>query len=160
MLLFSALVLLMALTRAPFLAMRLAGEEGANGRGIVKLAQGHLPRGVIARSARGHEFLIPAGHNLGGYLLPGALLAPVLRLTGFSTLPQRVNAAFGLRACYVVIYCLALLVALVLVEPGRRPRAALLLAAFTLPTLPQRSLPLRSNRSSNPCPCAACWTLI
>ncbi len=132
----AALVLTVAATRAPFLAMRLAGEEGANGRGIVLVAQGHLPRMIIARSAGGREFVNPAGHNLGGYLLPGALFAPVLRATGFQTIPQRVHAAVGLRGVYAALFAVALLFGLAIVAPERRGRAALLLVALTLPTLP------------------------
>lgn len=135
-LLFLAMIALIAVTRAPFVSMTLAGEEGEFGRSVVMVDQGQLPRGVIARTARGEEYLIPAGHNAGGYLLVGALFLPVLRICGFTSLLERVRAATGLRACFVALYCIGLVFALALIDPRRRARGALLLGAMTLPALP------------------------
>jgi hypothetical protein len=116
--------------------MTLTGEEGEFGRSVVMVDQGHLPRGIIARSPYGAEFTIPAGHNLGGYLLPAALLLPALRMVGFSSLEQRRRIATALRVCIAVLYVCALGFALVLLDEGARARGAALLAAFSMPVLP------------------------
>jgi hypothetical protein len=133
---FVLVVLGIALTRAPFLPMRLAGEEGEFGGSIVNLAHGQLPRAMIARARRGTEMEIPAGHNLGGYLLLAAPFTPVLRITGFNSIAQRTAAAVGMRGCAALLYGVTLVLALLLVAPERRWRAALMLLAMSLPALP------------------------
>ncbi len=127
---------IVGITRAPFVSMTLAGEEGEFGRSVVMIDQGHLPRGIIARTPHGNEFEIPAGHNLGGYLLPAALLLPAMRVVGFSSLDQRRRMAAWLRVCMAVLYGCALLFALALLNEERRAGGVALLAAFSMPILP------------------------
>src|SRR5437879_1026112 len=72
-----ALLLVAVMARAPFLSSSLCDEEGAVATAVRQVVRGHVPRFTLARQVDGQEVLILPEHNIGGYLLPGALFAPV-----------------------------------------------------------------------------------
>jgi hypothetical protein len=125
------------LLRLPFLTMVLCGEEGEVGRAVSMVVAGKRPALVIARDLTGKEYAKPPWHNAGGYALPAIVFAPAVRLTGFTTVDERIRAAAALRGAFLALYGAALFVALLLVVPKeRRALGGFLLLAFSLFPLP------------------------
>ena len=122
--------------RVPFATMVLCGEEGEFGRAAIGVLAARRPALVIARDLAGHEYTTPPGHNLGGYALPALVASPAIKLTGFSTVAERIHAATALRLGFLTLYALALLAAWATIPRERRLVGGVLLALFSLFPLP------------------------
>jgi hypothetical protein len=120
----------------PFVTMALCGEEGNYGRAAVKVLERQRPVLVIARDLDGHEYTTVPGHNLGGYVLPALVAAPAIHAIGFTTDRQRERAAVALRLAFLLLYGLALFLALAAIPSDRRLVGGVWLALFSLFSLP------------------------
>src|SRR5437773_1268199 len=133
----AALLLAAVIARAPFFSSRLCDEEGAVSTAVRHVVRGHLPRFTLARQVDGNEILILPEHNIGGYLVPAFLFAPVYyAMHAERDIERRIASVRWLRACYLVIYAAALVLALLFLAPERRLLGAALLFAFSLFPLP------------------------
>jgi hypothetical protein len=122
--------------RAPMLRLWLCGEEGNFASAVRDVSRLRKPRLLIARNLDGKEFKTVPGHNLGGYAVPALLAGPVRSLARFRTDAQRTRYALLLRACFLLLWTLALALAARALPKGHALEGVALLTACSLFPLP------------------------